>query len=607
MYTFWKGFLSSMLGMFVVSILSMVIFFWIFFSVVDNMFESKPFKVKENTVLHLKLDQPLSDMTKSPGFPFGGMSDMGVGLIDMMDGIDQAKEDDNIKGIFLDLTDVNAGMASIGELREALNDFKESGKWIVAYGRGEYYSEKALYLSSVADEIYLFPTLVMEWNGIGVERMFFKGTLDKLGVKVQIIRGSNNDFKSAVEPFFLSEMSDSARHQTQVMIDQMWGTMVQTVSGDRDIPADSLNKYADDLSIRTAQDAADLGFVDALKYPDEVFAIMQEKVGVEDLKDLNFLDVNEYVLETLIKEADEADDPSGDRIAIVMAEGGVTTGEGKEVHSTTVARNLRKARLDDDVKGILFRVNSPGGSALASDIIWREVILAKKVKPVYISMGNVAASGGYYVSCGADKIYCSEGTITGSIGVFGMIPYTGKMLEDNLGVTTDYVTTHKHSVLSTNKKLTEEEITIVQSEVDRIYDEFISKVAEGREGLNKERVNEIGRGRVWAGTDAMRIGLVDELGSFNKAKSDLLAKLELESDAVEYFPKRKYPPLLKLKAMFSALDGGDEDDENETIQASDDWTNTELYRVYSTLMNDLRSIDLQPGVKARLPYTIEIR
>ena len=570
------------------------------------MFDSKPFEVKENTVLHLELDEPIQDITNGPEFGFGGMSSLSAGLIDIMDGIYQAKDDANIEGIFLDLTDVNAGLASVSELREALIDFKKSDKWIVAYGRGEYFSEKAMYLASVSNEVYLFPSLVMEWNGIGVERMFFKGTLDKLGVKVQIIRGSNNDFKSAVEPFFLSEMSDSARHQTQVMINNMWGSMVDDISSDRDIPSDSLNKYADQLSIRTAQDAAAFGFVDGLKYPDEVFAIMQEKMGVDDLDDINFLDLNEYVFKTVIKDADEADDPEGDRIAIILTEGGVTTGEGKEVHSTTVAKNIRKARLDDDIKGILIRVNSPGGSALASDIIWREVVLAKREKPVYISMGNVAASGGYYISCAADKIYASENTITGSIGVFGMIPYTGDMMKDKLGVTSDYVSTHKHSVLSLNKKLSEEELQVVQSEVDRIYDEFLERVAEGREKLSKERVNEIGRGRVWSGIDALRIGLVDELGSFKKAKSDLLAKVELDEEDVEYFPKRKYPTLLKLKEMFSSFDDQEDGDEGET-EASNEITSSPLYKAYVNLMQDFKGLDLQPGIKARLPYTITIK
>lgn len=605
MYTFWKGFLSSMLGMFVVSILSMVIFFWIFFSGIDGLFESKPFKVKENTVLHIQLNEQLSDKTKGPDFNFGGMSNTGVGLIDMMDGISEAKEDDHIEGIFLDLSGVNVGMASVSELRESLEDFKNSGKWIIAYGQGEYFSEKALYLASVANEVYLFPTLVMEWNGIGVERMFYKGALDKLGVKVQIIRGSNNDFKSAVEPFFLSEMSDSARHQTQVMIDNLWETMVNEISASRDIPADSLNQYAENFTIRTAQDAADLGFVDALKYPDEVYAIMMDKMGVSDLEDVKLLDVNKYVLETLIKEADD-DEKDGDRIAVIMAEGGVTTGAGKEVHSTTIAKHIRKARLDEDVKGILLRVNSPGGSALASDIIWREVMLAREEKPVYVSMGNVAASGGYYISCAADKIYASEGTITGSIGVFGMIPYTGDMLKDKLGVTSDFVSTHPHAVLSLNKKLSEKEYKIVQQEVDRIYDEFLTRVSDGRASLNKEETNRIGRGRVWSGVDAKKIGLVDELGSYSKAKSDLLAKLELDEDAVEYFPKRKYPPLLKLKNMLSNFDGGDDEDEDEMIQ-SDSWTNSTLYLTYSSLIGELKNLDLSPGIKAQLPYVIEIR
>ncbi|MEZ4937603.1 MAG: signal peptide peptidase SppA [Crocinitomicaceae bacterium] len=592
--------------MFVVSILSMVIFFWIFFSGLNSMFESKPFKMKENTVLHLQLNQVLTDKTKGPEFNFGGMSEMGVGLIDMIDGIEQAKEDDKIEGIFLDLTDVNTGLASVSELRAALEDFKNSGKWVIAYGQGEYFSEKALYLASIADELYLFPTLVMEWNGIGVERMFFKGTLDKLGVKVQIIRGSNNDFKSAVEPFFLSEMSDSARHQTQVMIDNMWAQMVNQIGSSRNISVDSLNMYAENMTIRTALDASKLGFVDGLKYPDEVYDIMMKKAGVSELKDLHFLNASEYVFETLIKEEDDKE-KKGDRIAVIMAEGGVTTGKGKEVHSTTIAKYIRKARLDDDVKGILLRVNSPGGSALASDIIWREVVLAKEVKPVYVSMGNVAASGGYYISCAADKIYATEGTITGSIGVFGMIPYTGDMMKDKLGVTSDFVTTHPHSVLSLNKKLTEEEFNIVQGEVDRIYDEFISRVSDGRSKLSKEDVNRIGRGRVWSGRDALRIGLVDEIGNYQKAKQDLLSKLELDNDAVEYFPKRKYPAFFRLKEVFSAFGGEDEDEEEDNVVQTSSWEQSAIYKAYSQLISELKTMDLTPGVKAQLPYTLEIR
>jgi protease-4 len=606
MYTFWKGFFSSMLGMFVVSILSMIIFFWIFFSGLNGLFESKPFKVSENTVLHIQLDKSLNDKSTNSSFMFGGMELPAVGLLDLMDGINHAKSDDNIEGIFLDLTDVNTGLANVTELREALIDFKESGKWVIAYGQGEFFGEKAMLLSGVADELYLFPTLVMEWNGIGAERMFYKGALDKLGVKIQIIRGSNNDFKSAVEPFFLDGMSDSSRHQTQVLVDNIWNEMVGIVSKDRGIGIDSLNAIANKLSIRSAQDAADFGFVDAVKYPDEVYEIIRNKVGVDDLADVHFLMADKYVFETIVKEEDEKDVREDDRIAVIIAEGGVTTGKGKEVHSTTIAKQIRKARLNDEIKGVILRVNSPGGSALASDIIWREVKLTKKVKPVYVSMGNVAASGGYYVSCIADKIYASPGTITGSIGVFGMIPYTGDMMKDKLGVTSDFVTTHDHAVLSLNKKLTDDEIGIIQGEVDRIYDEFISRVSEGREKLSKEEVNQIGRGRVWSGVDAKRIGLVDVLGGFLQAKKDLLSELDLDNDAVEYFPKRKYPMFLKFKEMLSSF-GGDDDQKDEEISASAGLENNIFYKTYSELFGEIQNIDLSPGVKAKMPYMISIK
>ena len=424
-----------------------------------------------------------------------------IGLPDILYGLSKAKEDKMIKGLFIDVSDVDCGMATAREIRNALKDFQKSGKFVVAYNSGEYISQKAYYISSAAKEAFGFPTSAFQLTGLGGEMIYYKGMLDKLDLEVEIIRGKNNDFKSAVEPFFRTNMSDSSRVQVQRYITSIWEDMCNDISLDRNIKTEELNLIADELKITRAEDAVSFGLLDGVKYRDEMMEYLMKKVSEKSEEKLEFQNFEKYAKRTFSDEQDivKNQDPS---IAVILAEGEVST-NGDGLSSFEICKLFKDVRNEKSIKTVVFRINSPGGSALASEEIWREVALTNKVKKVIVSMGDVAASGGYYIASPAYKIFAESTTITGSIGVFGMIPYTGKMLQNKLGITFDQVSTNKHSVLSSNRKLSPEELAITQAEVDQIYDQFLKRVADGRK-MTKDEVNVIARGRVWTGRDALK-------------------------------------------------------------------------------------------------------
>jgi protease-4 len=547
MKEFFKYFLATIAGLFVTLILVTLIFVGIIGAALSGG-DKKEAKVKDNTVLHIKLDGPIAERGSKNPFedfdPFNMEATKSMGLNEILENIEKAKEDDRIKGIFLDISIVQGGMATVEEVRNALIDFKESGKFIISYS--EIFSQKAYYLASVSDQINVNPAGILEFKGLGTQMMFFKKALEKLEVEMQIIRGTNNKFKSAVEPFMYEKMSPANREQVQKFLDAMWNHMLAGISKERNVSVEELNRIADGMLIRDGDDAVEYKLADKSAYYDEVMAEIRTRLEIEEDKDINMIALSKY---SSAKSKNKLDIDieskfKKDKIAIVYAYGEIQGGKNKKgvMGSESIAEAIKEARKDSTVKAVVLRVNSPGGSALASDVMWREIILTKKVKPVIVSMGDVAASGGYYISCAADKIYAQPNTITGSIGVFGTLPNAKGLFENKLGITMDTVNTNRHSdIMNLMRPLTPEEYSIIQQGVDKIYDDFITKVADGRK-MTKEMVDSIGQGRVWAGTDALSIGLVDEIGGVEDAieYAAELAKLG-EDYAIKSLPKQKDP------------------------------------------------------------------
>lgn len=587
MKQFFKFFLASCLGFLVSFIALGAIGVWIISAVATSAVNDEPnVDVDDNSILYLTLNNAIVDHTTSEGLPsvLGGSS--AIGLDDILASIKYAKTDDHIKGIFIEASSLNTGMATVEELRNSLLDFKTSGKFIIAYS--DYYTQGGYYLSSIADKIYVNPMGGVEFKGLSAELVFIKGTLEKLGVEPQIIR--HGKFKSAIEPLINDKMSESNRLQTRTYIGSLWNKMLDGVSKSRKISVTDLQTIANGLLITDAKAALDKKFVDGVKYKDEVLDMLKEKTGSESINKINFINLNNYV---------KVNRPSvGDRnkkVAVIFAEGSIVDGKGSDgdIGSITLSRQLRSARLDDKIKAVVLRINSPGGSALASDVIWREVLLLKKVKPVIVSMGNVAASGGYYIACAADTIVAQPNTITGSIGVFGVL-WNAKGLTDKLGVSVDTVKTGAMADLGTaSRAMTEPERKYIQNQIEMIYDVFIGKVADGRK-MTKADVDSIGQGRVWSGIDAKRIGLVDVLGGMDVAINIAAKKAKLEDFSVVFLPR----PEKGLTKFFKDL-SGDEDDKVSKIMAKELGPD---YKYYQYLKN-ARQIQ---GIQARMPYEIEI-
>jgi protease-4 len=457
----------------------------------------------------------------------------------------------------------------------------------------ENYSKKSYYLSSVAEEVYVFPSGMFDFLGLGTEIMFLKGALEKLDVEMQIIRGSNNKFKSAVEPLMYTKMSDANREQTQKYLDALWLEMLRSINADRDVNIDKLNEIADSAYIRKSSQAVDYKLADGVKYYDEILEILASKAGTKDNNETELVSFQKYAMIDY-NDPLKAQDRKTGNIAMIIAEGEIVDGPGQigQIGGESMSKLVREARLDTTIKAVVLRINSPGGSALASDIIWREIILTKAVKPVVVSMGDVAASGGYYIACAADKIYAQPNTITGSIGVFGVIPYTGDLLKNKLGVTIDRVQTNEHSIMSMNKKLTTEEYDIIQMGVDDIYLDFITKVGEGRQ-MTTASVDSIGQGRVWAGSDAISIGLVDEFGGINTAILDAAGRVHIsESDIkVKIYTTAKTDKLIEV---MQAMDSGEEKANLEI--------NSEFQTKLMEMYHYVKLMESNQGIQARLPY-----
>jgi protease IV len=593
--SFWRIFWPSLIAILVASFISMLLFFMFLGATLSSFsseFEHKKFKVKDNSILHVKFDKPITDKTSFSFNPIEMNIDGSVGLADLLIGLEKASKDNKIKGMYIDLDNLTCGYATLFELRKAIETFKTSGKFVVAYHSGEAISQKEYLLASVADENYGFPSSMMEFLGLGVEMMYYKNLFSKLSIEMQVIRGENNDFKSAVEPYFLDKMSDSSRLQTQELLKGIWSEYLNAVSLSRSIDIETLNALADNVSITRVKDAVQHNLIDSALYQDEVLTILRKKTNTPLSEDLNLVSFTTYA-QKKAREQKILDDAKTANIAIILAEGAIDR-NGDGISSTSLVKQIREVRENKDIKAVVLRVNSPGGSALASDEIWREVMLTNQIKPVIVSMGNVAASGGYYISAAAQYIFAEPTTITGSIGVFGMIPYTGKMLEDKVGLSFDRFGTNKHSVNSLNKKLSDEEYALIQHEVNLIYTEFIQVVSDGRK-LTPEQVNTIARGRVWTGTDALKIGLVDEIGGLSDAIQYALKTAEIKAPIYSYYPKSRDDKWMQLLENIMS-----EENESELkIQSS-------FTSEASKILNSLKELDGIRGIQMRLPYHLEI-
>lgn len=573
-----------MLGTFLVIMLLAVISLGIVAGIVA-VASSDETVIDDKTVLVMKMDKPLAD--RAPKLPVFGMlgAEKMTGLSEILTNLKKAKTDSNIEGIFLDLSMIQASMASVEEIREGLIDFKKSGKFIWAYSEG--YDQKAYYLASVADKIYLTPQGMIFFKGLSANVMFIKGTLEKLDVKVQVVR--HGKFKAATEPLFLDKMSAENRKQISELLNDLWGTMISGISESREISKDDLNRIADSLKLGKATEALKLKFIDKVAYKDEFQADLRSKLGIGEKARIKSISIEKY---TDVKESGK--EKSGrDKIAVIYAQGSISGGEGDDqsIGSDRIAKAVRKAREDDRVKAIVFRVNSGGGDGLASDVIWREVVLAAKVKPVVASFGDVAASGGYYVACGATKILAEPTTITGSIGVFGVIPNFQGLMKNKLGITFDEANTNKNSGFIPNQRaMTPFELAVIQKEVEDFYDTFITKVAEGRK-MSKSAVDSIGQGRVWSGIQAKKIGLIDEFGGLEKAIEMAADLAKTKSYKTWSLPEQKEP----IQQILDELFGSSQETRIKSALGED-------YRYYK-IIQDLRTMK---GVQARMISEYEI-
>ena len=523
--TFGKAFVAALLA--VVAGSALITAFWLsLFSGIGALMQPKKVAgVPAEAILHINLEEDIIDAPlKDPMAGFDIMSMQPVSqltLYDALRSIEAAAADERVKGIYINLT--GAGVADITiveELREAIEMFKAQGKWVVAYN--DVYTQVGYYLASVADKIYMQPEGTFDWSGMEMNSLFFKGLIDKLGVEVDILRPTVCKYKSAVEPYFLTKMSDANREQMQMLVDQMWGVILEGVSASRDISVEELNRLADELAVVLPQQAVEHKMIDGLMYTDQMEELFKSEYGLEKP---GYISLSEYA-SGLSMDPKKASAP---KVAIVYANGQVMDGEGTDdnIYGYTLSKTLREVAEDDDIKSVVVRVNSPGGSALASDIIWREMENLKEKKPVIVSMGSYAASGGYYISAPADAIVADRTTLTGSIGVFGMIPSFGKALKDKVGVTVDGVKTNKNAGMATGfSPMTPVQHRAMMQSVDRVYERFTSLVAEGR-NLTIERVLEIAEGRVWSGVEAQKIGLVDTCGGLTAALALAVDKAEL--------------------------------------------------------------------------------
>ena len=590
--SFMRQFLKYVLA----TIVGLLLFFFVGFLLVAGIgaavssSSDKRTAVKEKSVLKLDLDKPIQERSvDNPFEDFGSVGGSGdaIGLVELKQALKEAKDDENIKGIYLQAEGPIAGWASLEEVRNAIVDFKQSKKFVYAYA--ETMTEKGYYLASVADKIYLNPVGDLEWNGLNAELSFFKGTLDKLGLKPEIFKVG--EFKSAVEPFIRESMSEPNRLQVTSFLNSINDHMLVKVAQSRGLRVDSLKQYANNLTIQKPADALRTKLVTNVGYQDEVESLIRKQLDIDAKKKINYVSLSKY----RGADADAESGTSSNRIAVIIASGDINSGKGdaNSIGSESIVEELRKARLDDKIKAIVLRVNSGGGSALASDVMYREVELAKKAKPVIGSMSDYAASGGYYMLMGCNKIVAQPNTITGSIGVFALLFNTETFFKDKLGVTYDRVKTNTNADYPTvTHEMTPFQKQSLQRSTERIYTDFTGKAAAGRK-LPVDSLRAIAGGRVWTGTQGKAIGLVDQLGGLDDAIK--LAAQTAKLKEGDY--KLKYQP--RKKEFFEQLMSSFNDDGEAAVRAQ-----LGELAPYVTYLKKLKTMN---GVQARLPFEMDIR
>ena len=582
MKSFLKNILTTIIGI-ISSIIVMILLIIGFVAIISSEDEVK---VKENSILKIDLANT-SVVERSSENPFDGLSLSGdvastIELKQVLDNIEKAKLDDNIKAIYINTSYVSAGISQIEEIRNKLLEFRQTGKPIIAYS--EVYNQAAYYLSSVANKVYLNPEGIVELKGLSAGFMFYKGLLEKLDIEVQIIR--HGKFKSAVEPFMLDKMSDANREQMQLLLNSFADNLFDSIASQRGMTLSDIHNHANNLSLENAKSCLDLHYVDALLYQDQVDDSL---LVISKSEKLNFISLNKYSNVKVEKK-----EISRNKIAIIYATGEINSGEGdeKSIGSETTAKAIKTAREDKNVKAIVLRVNSPGGSALASDVIWRETVLAKEEKPLIVSMGDYAASGGYYIACAADSIVANPTTLTGSIGVFGMIPNLQKLYKNKLGISIDTVNTNKHADMGMNRALTKFEEDKIQKSVVDIYTTFITHVGEGR-NMSTAAVDEIGQGRVWTGYDAKDIGLIDTYGGLEKAVEIAVYLAEIEDYRIISLPKKK-DPFAELAQKF-----GGETSISDLVMLK--------LGLKTELTNPIENLLKRDKIQARIPFIMELK
>ncbi|WDF64203.1 signal peptide peptidase SppA [Flavobacterium sp. KACC 22763] len=545
--------------------------------------------VKSDSVIELNLKEIKNDYAGKYKDPWVTVfSDKkGIGLTDVINAIEAAKTDDNIKGISILNDESSLGLAQYKDLRNALESFKKSGKFVWAYANT--YSQKEYYLNSVANTIYLNPAGDLDFKGLSSEIMFFKDFQDKSGIRMEVIR--HGKYKSAVEPFLENKMSDANREQITALLNSIWATVSADISKSRNIPLPKLNEIANGLLARTPEMAKQQHLVDIIAYEDVYHDAIRKALKVDKDEDYNKISISDYTQNNVTTALANT---ASDQIAIIYAQGEIGSGEGdvNTIGEGSMRRSLQEARKNDDVKAIVLRIDSPGGSALTSDLIWREIEITKKVKPVVVSMGNYAASGGYYIACNANKIFAENNTITGSIGVFGMLPNFSP-LANKLGINSEQVKTHENSANYSPFLPVDEKFKAFTLEgVEKIYNTFVTHVAEGRK-MTFAQVDSIAQGRVWSGTEALKIGLVDKIGGLNDAIAEAARIAKIKNYSTQNYPEYEKTlndllgnlPFAKSKEAFIKEEIGEEN---------------------YLLIEQVKKFQKQKGVQAILPYGINI-
>ena len=584
-----KNFLTYTLATLTGIFLSTLLFFLLILILIAVSTAEKPVEVKSNTILYMEMQDRITD--RSAETPLNFLPSQfpvvrEMGLNDILNSISKAKKDDNIRGIYLELTTIAAGMGTTEEIRNALLDFKTSGKFVVAYA--DFFTQKSYYLASVADSIYMNPEGNFHFTGLSSQILFFKRAMDKLGIEAQVIR--HGEYKSFVEPYSREKMSPQNREQTLVWIGSIWKHMLSGIGEQRGLDPGFLDRQANALSITMAGDALDYGLVDGLVYKDEMIEMLRNLSGSDRDKDPRMIRLRKYFK---VPEKRDYKGIAHDKVAVIYASGDIllgNTGEGT-ISSERISKAIRKARRDSSIRAIVLRVNSGGGGVLASEVIWREVDLAANTKPLVASMGDVAASGGYYILSPADSILAQPTTVTGSIGVFAMLPNLQGFMNNKLGITVDVAKTNPHADMGTPfRPLTGDEKKVMQAMVDDTYNSFVAKVSEGRK-MDRSEVDAIGGGHVWSGENALANGLIDRYGGLQDAIRTAASMAGLEKYRVVELPVLEDP----LDQILREL--------SENTRAKIVRRELGQYYPYFRSLSEIKGAF---GVQARLPFKFEL-